>query len=107
MEGQIRGDMPGQGRQAPVLDDHAVYAAPAGQAQHPLRLRQLPVGEQRVERQIELDAPEAAVLDGGGQLVLGEIPCAPPGVEAAAAQIDRVRSVLNRRGHGLPVAGGR
>ena len=42
-----------------------------------------------------------------GQLLRGKIFRAPAGVEPAAAEVHRVRAVLDGGGHGLPAAGGR
>ena len=105
VEGQVRDDPPGQGRQAPVLDNDAVHAAAAGPAQILLRSGQLPVPQQGVEGQVDLYPPEVAVGHRLGQLLRGEVFRPPAGVELAAAQIHGVGPVLDGGHHGLPVAG--
>ena len=51
-EERVREHGPGQGRQAPVLDNHTVYAAAGGQTQHVRRRCQLPVRGEGVQGQI-------------------------------------------------------
>ena len=106
VEGQVRHDLPGQGRQAPVLDDDGVHPRPAGLPEQVPGGGQLPVRHQGVHRQVDLHPPEVAVGHGGGELLRGEILRTPPGVEAAAAEVYTVGAALHRRHHGLPVAGG-
>ena len=105
VEGQVRHDLPGQGRGAPVLYNHRVHAPQGGQPEHLLRLRQLPVCKQCVQRQIHLCPPQVAVAHRLRQLLRREIPRTPPGVPIAAAQIDCVRAVLHGGGHRLPMSG--
>ena len=107
VEGQVREHGPSQGRQTPVLDNHTVYAAAGGQAQHVRRRCQLPVRGEGVQGQIHFYAADVAVVHRLGQLFGGEVLRAAAGVEFAAAQVDGIRPVLNGGHHGLPVAGGR
>ena len=63
--------------------------------------RYFPVGYQGIESQMDRHAANMAVFDGFGQGLGCEIFRALAGVEGAAAQIDRVGTVLHRRAQGL------
>ena len=106
VKGHIGGNFTGQVPHAPVLYQHGVHAHGAGLSQGLRRLGQLPVGDQGVQREIHLHAPQVAVGHGIGKFLIGKVPGALAGVEGAEAHIHRVRPGLHRRLQGLPGPGG-
>ena len=89
-----------------VLHQHGVHADPAGLSGVARGLRQLVVGEQGVERQVYLHAPQVTIVYRSAQAVFVEIGGVPAGVEGAVAQIDGVRAVLHGGDRRLIRAGG-
>ena len=105
VEGQVGGGLPQGAYQPHVLDQHRVrpQAGCLNGAVH--RGGQFPVAAQGVQCQVYLDAPEMAVGDRRGELVLGEVPGAPAGVELSEAQVDRAGAGAHRRAQRLRTAG--
>ena len=101
VEGLIRGHLPGQKPQAPVLHQHRVHAPGACLAEGLRRLGQLPVGEEGVEGQVDLHPMPVAVVHGLGKGVIGKIPGAAAGVEAAQAHVHGIGPVLHGGQQGL------
>ena len=96
-----RGNFPAHGNQAQVLDDKGVHAQLGRPANQLRRFGQLPVGGQGVQRQVDPDAADMTIGDGLPEIVQSEIPGAHAGVEAAGAQINGIRAVLDRGPQGL------
>ncbi len=67
---QIRRHRPGQPQHAQILDDGGVRPLSAQRLQELGNPRQLPVGEQCIDRHIRADAPQPAIGQGLGQLFL-------------------------------------
>ena len=99
---QIRADSPQHAGRAQVLHQHGVRAAVAEEA---ARLRdgvQLPVADQRVQRDVDLAAALPAVFYGIEIFPAAEVFRAPAGVEGILQpQIDGVRAVLHGGHHRL------
>ena len=107
VQGNVRRGLARHVPKAPVLHEHGVDPHGGGLFQRVRRLRQLPVGEQRVERQIDLYPVEVTVVYGGGKVVVREIFRAAAGVERAEAHVDGVRAALYGGLKRLARAGGR
>ena len=86
---------------APVLDDKGVHTRLGGGADQIAQLLHLPVGNQGVEGQVNLNPPDVAVLEGFTQGFQSEVLCALPGVEFPDAQIHGIGAVLHRRAKGF------
>ena len=95
------GDFPAHGNQTQVLDNKGVHTQLGRPANQFRRLGQLPVRGQGVQRQVDPDAADVAIGDGLPEVVQGEIPGAHAGVEAAGAQVNGIRAVLDRGPQGL------
>ena len=80
---------------AEILNDQGVGSVRRGLFCGLQRGRYLTVGQERIQRDEYLDAADAAVFGGAGELVLCEVFGVAAGVEIAEAQIDSVGSVLN------------
>ena len=106
VEGEVRQGLAQEGEEAPVLDQHRVHPQAGGQAGALQGLRQLPVAEEGVEGQEDPDAPLMAVAEGGGKVLLREVFGAAAGIEAAHAEVDRVRPGLHGGPQGLRRPGG-
>ena len=101
-----RGNGPAQLHQAQILDDKGVHTDPGGGPNDLGGLGQLPVGDQDIEGQMDLDAPDVAVGHGLPELFQGEIFRAPAGVEDVETQVHRVGPVLYGGPQGIHGAGG-
>ena len=106
VDGQIRRDLPGQGKNAPVLDQDGVDAHFGGPAQGRGGLGKLPVRDQGVQREIYLYPPQVAVVHRLLKLPVGKILCVFAGIEVAKAHIDGVRAGLHGGHQGVPRPGG-
>ena len=97
------GNLAAQLHQAQILHDERVHLAQRRRADQLRRLGHFPVGQERVERQVHLHAPDMTIFHRLAQLVGGEIFGALAGIKAACAQIYCVGSVLHcgaQRNHG-------
>ena len=91
---------------AEVLHEHGIDARRDGQPRGPLGLLQFVAEDQRVERQIALDAAGAEERHQFGQFGRGEVRRPRPGVETALqAEVDGVGPVFDRRPRAVPIAG--
>ena len=106
VDGQIGDDLAEHPQHAQILNEHRVGADGAGLGGHLRRLRQLPVGEQGVEGQVDLRPPQVAIRNRRRKLLLREIFRVAAGVKVPVPQIDGVGAVLNSRRHGLHGPGG-
>ena len=77
-----------------ILHDECVHPEHGRRPDDLCRARHLPVGDERVERQMHLHAAHMAVDNRLLQFVGGEILRAHAGVEHIISKINRVRSVL-------------
>ena len=107
VDGQIRSRPAHQIQYAQILHQHRVRPCVGGKAHLLRRAGQLRVREQRVQGQIDLDAPDVTVFHRLGELFRGEIFCVAPGIIITKAQIDRPRAALNGGGDRLPGPGRR
>jgi hypothetical protein len=94
-------------RHAEILHDERVHAQQGRRAHDLGRARHLPVGDERVERQVYLDPADMAIDHGLLQLVRGKIMRAHARVEGVIAQINRIRTVLDGGAQRLHRSGGR
>ena len=107
VNGQIRCDLLRQRQHAPILHQNRVDAHAGRLAQQLRGFAQLTVGEQCIQREIDLDAAQMAVAHRLSKRFVGKIPGAAAGVECAEAHIHGIRAALHRGHHGLPRTGGR
>ena len=101
VDGNAGGNLTAQLHHAQVLHDKGVNIILRGIANQLRRLGHLPVGDQGIEGQVNLHAPDMAVFNGLHQRLGSEVFCALPRVECAAAQIHGVSAVLNGRAQSL------
>ena len=101
MEHGGREMLPNRTGGAQILNDQRIRA----RLQHPAHIlqhgRKLAVTDQCVDGHVGLDPVFPAVGECIPHLLLCEIFCAAAGVERAEAEIDGVRSIADRRAHGL------
>jgi len=107
VEGQIGGYLPQHPQHAQILYQHRVRPDGRGVCGVFGGFGQLPVGEQGVQRQIDLGAPQMAIRNRRRKFLPGEILCIAAGVKIPISQIDGVRAVLHGRGHRLHGTGRR
>ena len=103
----IRGHLAEHPEHPQVLDQHGVHPEAAALLGHLGRGGELPVGEQGIQRQIDLHAPEMAVRNRRRKFLRGEILRVAAGVKVSVSKIDGVRAGLNRGGYRLGRSGGR
>ena len=84
-----------------ILDDKGIDIVLGGMADQLRHLLHLPVCHQGVDSQVYLHTPDMAVFDCLHQGLGGKVLCALAGVKAAAAQVNRIGSVLHRCPKGL------
>ena len=102
-----RRDLAAQGDDTEVLDDKGVHARTGCRLDRLGRGPHLPVGNQGVQRQIDLDAPHMAVAHRLRQLVQCEVFSAPTGIKILGAKVDRVGSVAHGGAERVERTGGR
>ena len=95
------------GRKAQILNENGVRPLVGHESRRIQRGLHLPVADQGVQRDIDLAAADAAVARGLAELLFGKVFRTAAGVEAAQAQIDRVRAVLHGGDDGFRGTGGR
>ncbi|MPN28490.1 hypothetical protein SDC9_175932 [bioreactor metagenome] len=101
VKGQIRQRGAHQVKKAQILNQHRVHAQSGGRLGALERRVQLSVGHQRVQCQIDLDAPLMAVCQRLSKLLIGKVFGALPGIKAAPAQIYRVRAAFHGGAQGF------
>ena len=106
VDGHLGGNLAAQLHHPQVLDDEGVHVVLGGVPDQLRHFPHLPVRHQGVHRQMNLNPPDMTIFDCLHQGLGGEILCALPGVKAAAAEINRVGSVLHRGPQRLHGAGG-
>ena len=89
-----------------VLDDKGIDIVLGGVADELRRLLHFPVGDQGVQSQVHIHAPDVAVFHRIHQSLGGEILGALAGVQIPHAQVHRVGTVLHRGPQGLHGTGG-
>ena len=89
-----------------ILDDQPVRAERGGKLRLGDGLFHLAVAHERIERDIDLAAADAAIAHGLLKFFFGKILGSAAGVEVAHAEIDRVRAVLYGGNDGFRRAGG-
>ena len=104
---QIRHRLTQQAHQAEILHEQRVRPVFRRLAREVQRTVELPVGDERVHRDIDLAAADVAIAHGLDELFLCEIIGSAPRVVRAEAEINRVRPVLHRRDDGVGTARGR
>ena len=92
---------------APILHQDRVHAALRRGARLRGKRGELAVGDERVERQIDLRAPQMAIKDRRAEFLIGEVPRAAARVERAKAHIHGVRTALHGGNKRLLPARGR
>ena len=97
----LRRDLAAQLHHAQILHDKCVHACPGGEPDQLRKLGTFPVGYQRVQGQVDGNAPDVAVLQSLLQRLGREIFGTLPRVEAAAAQINGICPVLDRSPQGI------
>ena len=103
---QIGGHLAHHPQYAHVLHQHRVGSQSAGLHGKVGGLRQLTVGEQGVQGQIDLGSPHMAIRNRRRKFLPGEILRVAAGIKISVSQIDGVRAVLYSRRHGLHGPGG-
>ena len=106
VEGQVRRHLAAHPRHAQVLHQQGVHAHLADLIHQLGGLGQLPVVEEGVEGEIDLDPAEVAVLDGLLEGGFVEVDCVAAVVEVAIAQVDGVSTALDGGADGLWGTGG-
>ena len=91
----------------PILHQDHVYAALRRGARLRGKRGELAVGDERVERQIDLHVPQMAIRDRRAEFLVREVPRAAARVERAKAHIHGVRTALYGGDERLPPARGR
>ena len=108
--GAVDGDMGCDGlaklHHRQILHDKGIHAGTSSLADERADIAGLPVGNQRIECQMHRDATDMAILDGFGEHLRCEVFRALAGVKEAAAQVDRVGTVLHGSTQRLHGAGG-
>ena len=109
VQGQVRGDRPGEARHAEVLDDEGVRAAFGCRADGVRELRDLGLGHQRVERDEDLAPSRLDVREVNefSQFVCGEIDGLGARGEGSESAVDGVRAMAEGRMSGFGASGGR
>ena len=79
---------------APILHQDRVHAALRRGARLRGKRGELAVGDERVERQIDLHAPQMAIRDRRAEFLVREVPRAAARVERAKAHIHGIRTAL-------------
>ena len=92
---------------APILHQDRVHAALRRGARLRGKRGELAVGDERVERQIDLHAPQMAIRDRHAEFLVREVPRAAARVERAKAHIHGVRAALHGGNKRLLPARGR
>ena len=100
-------DLPAELHHPDVLHDERIHAQRRRQPDHVRRAGHLPVGHERVQRQMHGHAAHMAVDDGLLQFIGGEILRVHPRVELIISKIDRVGPVLYGGAQRLHRPGGR
>ena len=95
------GDLTAQLGHPQILDDEGIDVVLCGMADQLRHLLHLPVCHQGVDGQVYLHATDMAVFDCLHKGLGGKVLCALAGVKVAAAQVNRIGSVLNRCPKGL------
>ena len=101
VDGNAGGDLTAQLHHAQVLHDKGINIILRGIADQLRRLGHLPVGDEGVEGQVHLHAPDMAVFNGIHQRLGSKVFRALPRVERAAAEVHGVSAVLNGRAQSL------
>ena len=101
VDGNAGSDLPAQLHHAQVLNDKGVDIILCRVADQLRRLRHLPVGDEGIEGQVNLHAPDMAVFNGLHQRLGSKVFCALPRVECTAAEVDGGSAVLNGRAQSL------
>ena len=94
VDGNVGGDLTAQLHDAKVLNNECVHIAGSSVADHLRQGIDLLVGNQGIQRQVDIHTPDMAVLYCLLQGLGGKILCALTGIKGAAAQIYGVCSVL-------------
>ena len=106
MKRQIGHGLAQRAHKTEILDDQPVRAERRGEPRLGDGLLHLAVAHERVERNIDLAAADAAITHGLLKFFLGKIFGSAAGVEIAHAEIDRIRAVLYGGDDGFRRAGG-
>ena len=106
VDGDFRRNAAAHLHHAQVLDDEGVHAAGSGMADQFGAFIRFPVGNQGVHRQMHLYATNMAIFNGLSQGLRREIFRALPGIESAAAKINRIGAILHRSVQSLHRTGG-
>ena len=96
VDADVGGDLAAQLGHAQILNDKGVHPRLSGGADQFPDAFQLPVGDQSVQSQVHLHAPDVAIAQSLRQCINGEVFGTLPGVEFSHAQIDGIRPVLHR-----------
>ena len=107
MERNLRRDLAAERQHAEILHDERVHPGARRRGDQPGKLLHFAVRDQRVERQVHLNAAHMAIAHGLRQLLRREVSRAAAGVKDIRAQIDRVRAVADGRAQGFHRASGR
>jgi hypothetical protein len=107
VDGKVRRETADEPRDAHVLHDGRVHARCDDAAEVFLGGGEFVGEDERVEGHVALHAAPVEELHEPGQVGLGEVVRAHPGVEAVEAEVDGVRAVLDGGLGAFPVAGRR
>ena len=105
MNGQVRRDRSNHLRDAKVLNQHRIHRSQCEAADDGLESRQFVGERQSIESHVAFDAAAMQELHDLTDAVEIKVCGTSPSIEAVIqTEIDRVRSILNRRANAIPVA---